>query len=198
MGRQVDPNNLGQNHSQCIWKHKIIIPQEEPKQYTSEELEGFEDFKKMIKPKQEYVKCTCANSLEYSNCDKKCVRILDEQEEPEISDEAKERAKNYMALKGALEVKEQTLKEVNDNRKNLYFKKQVLNPYSVKEYSYTVYEKGFIEGYEESTNWQSERMYSEEYMCLLVAEYQEYLKRTFHPEFSQATFKQWFEQHKKK
>ena len=32
MGRQVDPNNLGQNHSQCIWKHKIIIPQEEPKQ----------------------------------------------------------------------------------------------------------------------------------------------------------------------
>jgi hypothetical protein len=32
MGRQVDPNNLGQNHSQCIWKHKIIIPREEPKQ----------------------------------------------------------------------------------------------------------------------------------------------------------------------
>jgi hypothetical protein len=32
MGRQVDPNNLGQNHSQCIWKHKIIIPKEEPKQ----------------------------------------------------------------------------------------------------------------------------------------------------------------------
>jgi hypothetical protein len=27
MGRQVDPNNLGQNHSQCVWKHKIIIPQ---------------------------------------------------------------------------------------------------------------------------------------------------------------------------
>ena len=30
--------------------------------------------------KQEYVKCTCANSLEYSNCGKKCERILDEQE----------------------------------------------------------------------------------------------------------------------
>jgi hypothetical protein len=26
------------------------------------------------------VKCTCANSLEYSNCGKKCERILDEQE----------------------------------------------------------------------------------------------------------------------
>jgi hypothetical protein len=37
MGRQVDPNNLGQNHSKCIWKHKIIIPQEEPKQETLEE-----------------------------------------------------------------------------------------------------------------------------------------------------------------
>ena len=37
MGRQVDPNNLGQNHSQCIWKHKIIIPQEKPKEETIEE-----------------------------------------------------------------------------------------------------------------------------------------------------------------
>jgi hypothetical protein len=37
MGRQVDPMNLGQNHSQCIWKHKIIIPKEEPKQETLEE-----------------------------------------------------------------------------------------------------------------------------------------------------------------
>jgi len=35
---------------------KIIIPEEEPKQYTSKELEGFEDFKKMInKPKLDTV-----------------------------------------------------------------------------------------------------------------------------------------------
>jgi len=33
------------------WNKKILV--EEPKQYTSEELEGFEDFKKLIKPKQE-------------------------------------------------------------------------------------------------------------------------------------------------
>jgi len=32
MGRQVDPNDLGQNHSKCVWKYKIIIPKEEPKQ----------------------------------------------------------------------------------------------------------------------------------------------------------------------
>ncbi len=49
-----------------------------------------------------------------------------------------------------------------------------------------------------TTKWQQERMYSEEDMCLLVSEYQEYLKKTFHPEFSQSTFKQWFEQFKKK
>jgi hypothetical protein len=47
------------NANPCI-NYKIIFPQEELK--------------------QEYVKCTCANSLEYSNCGKKCERILDEQE----------------------------------------------------------------------------------------------------------------------
>jgi len=31
MGRQVAPNDLKQNHSKCVWKYKIIIPQEEPK-----------------------------------------------------------------------------------------------------------------------------------------------------------------------
>lgn len=34
------------------------------------------------------------------------------EETPKISDEAKERAKNYMVLKGALELKEETLKEI--------------------------------------------------------------------------------------
>ena len=31
MGRQVDPNDLGQNHSKCVWKYKIITTKEEPK-----------------------------------------------------------------------------------------------------------------------------------------------------------------------
>jgi hypothetical protein len=43
-----------------ITEYKIIIPQEESK--------------------QEYVRCNCANSLEYSNCGKKCERILADQE----------------------------------------------------------------------------------------------------------------------
>jgi hypothetical protein len=37
-GRQVDPNNSGQNHSQCVWRYKIIIPKEDPKQETLEEV----------------------------------------------------------------------------------------------------------------------------------------------------------------
>jgi len=32
MGRQVNPMNLDQNHSQCFWKYKIIIPQDQPEQ----------------------------------------------------------------------------------------------------------------------------------------------------------------------
>jgi hypothetical protein len=39
-----------------IFSYKIIIPKEEPKQYTSKELEGFEDFKSLIKQKQEELK----------------------------------------------------------------------------------------------------------------------------------------------
>lgn len=33
MGRQVDPNDLGQNHSKCVWKYKIITTKEEQKQH---------------------------------------------------------------------------------------------------------------------------------------------------------------------
>ena len=37
MGRQVDPNDLGQNHSKCVWKYKIITTKEEPKKVLTEE-----------------------------------------------------------------------------------------------------------------------------------------------------------------
>ena len=47
------------------YEYKIIIPKEEPKQYTSEELEGFEDFKKMVKPKQETPEQAAKNESEY-------------------------------------------------------------------------------------------------------------------------------------
>jgi hypothetical protein len=56
--------------------YKIVIPKEEPKQYTSKELEGFEDFKKMInKPKLDTV-----GKEFYENADK--VITVKRQEEP--------------------------------------------------------------------------------------------------------------------
>jgi hypothetical protein len=36
---------------------------------------------------------------------------------------------------------------VDEDKKNLYYYKQVMNPYSTGEQSYTAYEKGFIEGF---------------------------------------------------
>ena len=92
------------------------------------------------------------------------------------------------------EPKQETLEEVDEYKKNLYFKKQVMNPYPVEEYSYTAYEKGFIEGYEESGKWQAERMYSEEEVLEILN------KRVFDLKHKKdiKTTKEWFEQFKKK
>jgi hypothetical protein len=35
MGRKVSSEKVSENHSQCVWKYKIIIPKEEPKQETT-------------------------------------------------------------------------------------------------------------------------------------------------------------------
>ena len=43
MGRQVDPNDLGQNHSQCVWKYKIITTKEEQKQHLIDMMKGDEE-----------------------------------------------------------------------------------------------------------------------------------------------------------
>jgi hypothetical protein len=63
---------------------------------------------------------------------------------------------NYCDENGCLNRKRE-LVEVDENKKNLYFKKQVMNPYLVEGYSYTAYEKGFREGYEESNKWKQEQ-----------------------------------------
>jgi hypothetical protein len=63
---------------------------------------------------------------------------------------------NYCDENGCLNRKRE-LVEVDENKKNLYFKKQVMNPYPVEGYSYTAYEKGFREGYEESNKWKQEQ-----------------------------------------
>ena len=43
MGRQVDPNDLGQNHSKCVWKYKIITTKEEQKQHLIDMMESDEE-----------------------------------------------------------------------------------------------------------------------------------------------------------
>jgi hypothetical protein len=97
------------------------------------------------------------------------------------------------------QLKQETLEEVNDNRKNLYFKKQVMNPYAVEEYSHTAYEKGFIEGYEESTKWQAERMYSEEDLREAFRQGQDNMDYSdTYGWYSKLTEQEWFEQFKKK
>lgn len=45
--------------------------------------------------------------------------------------------------------------EVDENIKNRNFYKQIMNPYPIESYSYTAYEKGFIEGYNKSTEFYS-------------------------------------------
>jgi hypothetical protein len=44
MGREVDPNDLGQNHSGCVWYAKLINDEkEEQKQHLIDMMKGDED-----------------------------------------------------------------------------------------------------------------------------------------------------------
>ena len=72
--------------------YKIIIPKEEPKQYTSKELEGFEDFKSLIRQKQEEPKphsfcetpdekCTM-NYCDENGCQNRKRELVEPQENP--------------------------------------------------------------------------------------------------------------------
>ena len=103
---------------------------------------------------------------------------MTQKEEHEISDEAKERAKNYMALKGALEVKEKTIEEVAER----LYQKGLKDDLSLS----------FHDGVKFGAKWQEERMYSdmEEYSAFVLKSYKEGLPLLL--------AKEWFEQFKKK
>ena len=102
------------------------------------------------------------------------------------SDEAKQRAANYMSLKGALEPKQETTLE-EAAQKHLNEK----------------YEKGsylgnlFIAG----AKWQAERMYSEEEVYGLLEQSMkdcDLWELAEHYSGDYKNLKEWFEQHKKK
>jgi hypothetical protein len=56
MGRQVDPNDLGQNHSKCVWKYKIITTKQEQKQHLIDMMKSDEELGLYDEPKQELSK----------------------------------------------------------------------------------------------------------------------------------------------
>ncbi len=52
MGRKISIEKVGENNSQCVWKHKIITTKEEPKQETWEERKWLEIFREYTKYKK--------------------------------------------------------------------------------------------------------------------------------------------------
>jgi hypothetical protein len=67
-GRQVDPMGILQNHSQCVWKYKIIIPKEEQKQHLIDMMKDDEELGLYEEPKQENC-CTPIGQIKrYIDC----------------------------------------------------------------------------------------------------------------------------------
>jgi len=108
-------------------------------------------------------------------------KIIIPQEEPkqEISEEAKQRAENYMSLKGALEPLQETLEEAAENYAKQFDYAEDSSP-----------QLDFIEG----AKWQAERMYSEEEVKKLIVDFL-FTKRIGR---EVGSVKEWFEKHKKK
>jgi len=135
----------------------------------------FQAFKQAKEMEIKQIKCYCGHTI-YCDCEPL--------EEPIISEEAKQRAKNYMRLKDGyvepkdvilgyktsldaqmldrIELQQETLEEAAENA----YKK-----HSVKDDALSLNEQiqrsggfivGFKEGMIEGANWQAERMYSEE------------------------------------
>lgn len=113
--------------------------------------------------------------------------------------EAKQRAKNYMSLKGALEPKQETFEKVAekwslqkaqefalDKFKKDTTKKGIVN----RELILEVLKVGVLTGHKFGANWQAERMYSEEDM---EKAFTNGLNRSFDSDFDR-----WFENFKKK
>ena len=140
------------------WRYKIILPQEEPKQ----------------------IKCYCGHTI---TCD--CEPLQKTLEEP--TEEAKQRAENYMRLKGALEPKQETHEEAAERLypiRLMYFPMKAVD---LNEEPRNIFNNG--------AKFQAERMYSEE--DLHNAFYNGWLYRGENYSFPKAK-KEWFEQQKKK
>ena len=95
--------------------------------------------------------------------------------EEEPTEEAKQRAENYMSLKGALEPKQVTLEEAS----------WIFNP--LKKLDGEFLRDAFVKG----AKWQQEKMYSEEEVKHIISE-------ALQSALVKVDLEQWFEQFKKK
>ena len=113
------------------------------------------------------------------------------------SDEAKQRAANYMSLKGALEPKQETTLEEAAKSKAFEFSvdyKPWETSLDYREYAEYGFEKGFIAG----AKWQQERMYSEDDLREAFKQSRNafIFEKDMPPVYE--SFEDWFEQFKKK
>ena len=174
-----------------ILKERIEQAKELEKQQI---IDAWNDVYGHIKDAEQYYNETFKSkniTLQNDSESKVITEISDEEIEKgaTISEEAKERAKNYMRLKGALEPKQETLEEAAEKYAN-----ELPEPYN---YGINLdKKKGFIEG----AKWQAERSYSEEDLISFAHFYfQEEFNSTMQTSKStDEIFKEWFEQFKKK
>ena len=126
------------------------------------------------------IKCYCGHTI---TCD--CEPLQERLEEP--TEEAKQRAENYMSLKGALEPLQETIEEAAERLypiRLMYFPMKAVD---LNEEPRNIFNNG--------AKFQAERMYSEE--DLHNAFYNGWLYRGENYSFPKAK-KEWFEQQKKK
>jgi hypothetical protein len=57
---------------------------------------------------------------------------------------------------------------VDEDKKNLYYYKQVMNPYETGGQSYTAYEKGFIEGFNKAMELNKDKVFSKGDMAYIM------------------------------
>jgi len=57
---------------------------------------------------------------------------------------------------------DEIFKAVDEDKKNLYYYKQVMNPYETGGQSYTAYEKGFTEGYNSAMEFNKDKVFTED------------------------------------
>ena len=118
--------------------------------------------------------------------DKFIYKITIPKEEP--TEEAKQRAENYMSLKGALEPKQESLEEVAH---------EMLVDYGIKSIGQSIGVLTVKKLMVNMAKWQAERMYSEEEVIRILDKREDYLG-TEPSIFDYLTNKEWFEQFKKK